>query len=136
MRPDRREDGSFLNSARRRKAAEICQTEPWSYRPVVPKGTALDTSPQAVQGSIGHQRSVSPAALDEPERLNPHRGPNREHFPAHVRPIVRGKASAPVEFGAKIAVSLVKGLSFVDQIGWNNFAEAALLKNQVETHRR
>ena len=28
----------------------------------------------------------------------------------HVRPIVRGKASAPVEFGAKIAVSKVNGI--------------------------
>jgi len=31
----------------------------------------------------------------------------------HVRPIVRGKASAPVEFGAKLSVSLVGGYAFV-----------------------
>ena len=34
----------------------------------------------------------------------------------HVRPIVRGKASAKVEFGAKISVSLIDGISFVDRI--------------------
>jgi IS5 family transposase len=34
----------------------------------------------------------------------------------HVRPIVRGKAKSPVEFGAKVSVSLVKGFSFVEKI--------------------
>ena len=54
----------------------------------------------------------------------------------HVRPIVRGKTSAPVEFGAKVAVSLANGLAFVDRIGWDNFPEAALLREQVERWRR
>ena len=54
----------------------------------------------------------------------------------HVRPIVRGKVSAPVEFGAKIAISMANGLAFVDRIGWDNFPEAALLREQVESYRR
>src|SRR5690606_19663899 len=30
----------------------------------------------------------------------------------HIRPMVRGKASAPVEFGAKVSVSMVNGYAF------------------------
>jgi transposase, IS5 family len=54
----------------------------------------------------------------------------------HVRPVVRGKTSAPVEFGAKIAISMANGLAFVDRIGRDNFPEAALLREQVESYRR
>ena len=34
----------------------------------------------------------------------------------HVRPIVRGKSTAKVEFGAKINVSLVNGFAFLDDL--------------------
>jgi len=34
----------------------------------------------------------------------------------HARPIVRGKASKEVEFGAKLSVSLVNGYSFLDRL--------------------
>lgn len=33
-----------------------------------------------------------------------------------VRPIVRGKADAPVEFGSKISISMVDGYASVDQL--------------------
>ncbi len=32
----------------------------------------------------------------------------------HIRPIVRGKVSAPVEFGAKMTISVVDGYVFTD----------------------
>jgi IS5 family transposase len=32
----------------------------------------------------------------------------------HVRPIVRGKAKSKVEFGSKINISLVDGITFLD----------------------
>ena len=35
-------------------------------------------------------------------------------FQPHVRPIVRGKASAKVEFGSKIGVSIVEGYNYID----------------------
>jgi hypothetical protein len=55
----------------------------------------------------------------------------------HVRPIKRGKASAPTEFGAKISVSLVEGYSFLDHLSWDNFNESADLKQQVKAfHKR
>jgi len=42
----------------------------------------------------------------------------------HVRPIVRGKAGTPVEFGAKISVSVVEGVSFIDRISWDAYNES------------
>ena len=40
---------------------------------------------------------------------------------SYVRPIVRGKAGAPVEFGAKLSVSHVNGCVFLDVLSWRNF---------------
>jgi len=37
----------------------------------------------------------------------------------HVRPIVRGKARAAVEFGAKISVSVRNGFAFLHRISWD-----------------
>jgi len=54
----------------------------------------------------------------------------------HVRPIVRGKAKSPVEFGAKISVSLVDGFSFVDKLNWDAFNESEDLVTQVEHYHR
>lgn len=54
----------------------------------------------------------------------------------HVRPIVRGKAGCPVEFGAKISVSLVEGVSFVDRIRWDAYNESLDLVGQIEAYRR
>jgi transposase, IS5 family len=54
----------------------------------------------------------------------------------HVRPIVRGKAGPPVEFGAKISVSLVDGVSFVDRISWDAYNESVDLVEQIEAYHR
>jgi hypothetical protein len=53
----------------------------------------------------------------------------------HIRPIVRGKAGSPVEFGAKLSVSLRDGYVFLDRIDWNNFNESGDLKAQVEAFK-
>lgn len=53
----------------------------------------------------------------------------------HVRPIVRGKAGTPVEFGAKLAVSCVQGFCFIDHLDWEAFNEALDLPQQVERHK-
>jgi transposase, IS5 family len=52
----------------------------------------------------------------------------------HVRPIVRGKASANVEFGAKIMVSQINELNILEEISWDNVNEATLLQNQIERY--
>ena len=54
----------------------------------------------------------------------------------HVRPIVRGKAGTPVAFGAKISVSMVDGVSFVDHISWAAYNESVDLVQQIEAYRR
>jgi len=54
----------------------------------------------------------------------------------HVRPIVRGKASAKVEFGAKVSLSLVDGIRFVDRISFDAYNESEDLKTQIETYRK
>lgn len=53
----------------------------------------------------------------------------------HVRPIVRGKAGTPVEFGAKLAISCVDGYVFVERVSWDNFNEAKDLIDQIERFR-
>jgi len=53
----------------------------------------------------------------------------------HVRPIVRGKARTPVEFGAKFTASCVNGCVFLDHLSWENFNESTWLQQQAETFR-
>lgn len=52
----------------------------------------------------------------------------------HIRPIVRGKASVNVEFGAKITVSLKDGFSRIEKHSWDNFNESTLLKDHVNDY--
>jgi hypothetical protein len=54
----------------------------------------------------------------------------------YVRPIVRGKQNKPVEFGAKLSVSLDgDGFARVDHLRWDAFHEGLDLKSQVEAYR-
>jgi hypothetical protein len=53
----------------------------------------------------------------------------------HVRPIVRGKAKAPTEFGAKLSVSVIHGFVFLDRLDWENFNESTRLIAQVEDYK-
>ena len=53
----------------------------------------------------------------------------------HVRPIVRGKAGNPTEFGAKIVVALVGGYAFIVQEGWDNYSEAKQLIHAANKYK-
>jgi len=54
----------------------------------------------------------------------------------YVRPIIRGKLDKPVEFGAKLSVSLNgEGLACVDHLRWDAFHEGQDLESQVEAYR-
>ncbi|MDJ0591743.1 MAG: IS5 family transposase [Pleurocapsa sp. MO_226.B13] len=53
----------------------------------------------------------------------------------HIRPIVRGKAGKPVEFGAKLAVSCFDNYVFLDYLSWNNFNESGNFKTQIEAYK-
>jgi hypothetical protein len=54
----------------------------------------------------------------------------------HIRPIVRGKAGAPVEFGAKVATARIGGFTFVIQLAYDNFSEAKYLEESAEEYKR
>lgn len=50
----------------------------------------------------------------------------------HVRPIVRGKSQAKVEFGSKIHCSMIDGITFLDELNWDAFNEGSNLMVYVE----
>ncbi|MDP2722204.1 MAG: IS5 family transposase [Bacteroidales bacterium] len=52
----------------------------------------------------------------------------------HVRPIVRGKSQAKVEFGAKIHVSVIDGITFLDELSWDAFNEGNHMMDYVEKY--
>jgi transposase, IS5 family len=52
----------------------------------------------------------------------------------HVRPIVRGKVNASVEFGAKLAISLVDGYARMEKLSWDNFNESMTLKASIDRY--
>ena len=51
-----------------------------------------------------------------------------------VRPIVRGKAKANVEFGPKVAISVVDGYSLMEKTSWDSFNEGTTLIESVERY--
>lgn len=53
----------------------------------------------------------------------------------HVRPIVRGKMNANVEFGAKIQVSLMQGFAFMEELSWDAFNEGTRLMKTIEQYK-
>jgi len=54
----------------------------------------------------------------------------------HVRPIVRGKAGTPVEFGQKMTFSVVDGYTFMDRQSFDNFNEGITLIESAEKFRK
>lgn len=53
----------------------------------------------------------------------------------HVRPIVRNKAKARTEFGAKMAISLVDGYAYMDTLSWDSYNEAKTLRDSVAQYK-
>ena len=66
-------------------------------------------------------------------------GDSRESIPnrivsldkPHIRPIVRGKETKTVEFGAKSNNLLIDGISFIEKLSFNAFNEGTRLKHCV-----
>ena len=52
-----------------------------------------------------------------------------------VRPIVRGKTGVPVEFGAKVCMSLTDGYARVEELSWNAFNESTTLIAAMERYK-
>jgi len=78
---------------------------------------------------------------DQQEHMHKNRLKTIEHrivsiHQPHVRPIVRGKRNAKVEFGSKVQVSLMNGYVFLDDLEWEAFNEGSRLKSSVEKYRK
>lgn len=54
----------------------------------------------------------------------------------YVRPIVRGKETKTVEFGAKCNNIQVDGVSFIEKLSFNPFSEGTRLKHCTTLHKR
>lgn len=76
-----------------------------------------------IKGVKGNERSSIPGRLVS-------------FFKPHVRAIVRGKAAAPVEFGAKLSVSVNDGFVYLDRLSWDPYHEGSDLKMHAEEYRR
>jgi hypothetical protein len=53
-----------------------------------------------------------------------------------VRPIVRGKAGAQVEFGAKLSVSVINGYIRAEKLCWDAYNESKTLQETVESYHK
>ena len=51
----------------------------------------------------------------------------------HVRPIARGKATANVEFGAKVMIIKIDGYAFLENLSWEVLNEGTRLIKDVES---
>ena len=51
-----------------------------------------------------------------------------------VRPIVRGKAGKPVEFGAKLDISVVEGFTRLEYLSFDAYNEATTIKQTIERY--
>jgi len=56
-------------------------------------------------------------------------------YQPYVRPIVRGKDKAQIEFGSKLGVSLVDGYARINTLSWNAYNENGDLPEQVEAYK-
>lgn len=76
-----------------------------------------------------HQRAYGPA--DEPikDRIV-------SLFKPYVRPIVRGKETKPVEFGAKVNKLQVDGISFIEHISFDSFNETTRYQEGIYLQRK
>ncbi len=53
-----------------------------------------------------------------------------------VRPIVRGKQTADVEFGAKVEMSVVDGFLRIEDLRWDAYNESTTFQESVESYRK
>lgn len=54
----------------------------------------------------------------------------------HIRPIVRGKARAACEFGARISISVRNGFASLHRISWNAYNESEDLIPQAKKYKQ
>lgn len=57
-------------------------------------------------------------------------------FQPYVRPIVRGKAKAKTEFGAKTEISVIDGFVRIHKVSWDAYNESTSFKTAVENYKQ
>jgi IS5 family transposase len=57
------------------------------------------------------------------------------HMP-FIRPIVRGKTNADVEFGAKLSISVVNGFCYKETLSFDAYNEGTTLQQSAENYKR
>ena len=57
-------------------------------------------------------------------------------FQPHIRPLVRGKAGANTEFGAKLSASVENGYFVLHHTSFENFNESTHLIEQVQAYKK
>lgn len=55
-------------------------------------------------------------------------------FQPHIRPIVRGKSKAKVEFGAKIGAAVINGYTFIDHFSWEAYNESVDMETHIKNY--
>ena len=53
----------------------------------------------------------------------------------YLRPVVRGKAKSPVEFGAKLDISVVDGFARLEKQSFDSYNESTCLKEEIERYK-
>jgi IS5 family transposase len=76
-----------------------------------------------------HQRAYGPADTIISNRIV-------SLYKSYVRPIVRGKESKPVEFGAKVNKLVVDGISFIEYLSFDAFNESTRYKEGIYLQRK
>ena len=54
----------------------------------------------------------------------------------YIRPIIRGKETKVVEFGAKVNMLQVDGINFIEHLSYDAFNEGTRLQNGIHLHRK
>ena len=76
-----------------------------------------------------HQRAYGPSDTVIEDRIV-------SLYKSYVRPIVRGKESKPVEFGAKVNKLLVDGIGFIEHLSFDAFNESTRYKEGIYLQRK
>lgn len=141
--------GTYLNVIKRKhKGAKLIKDAitrmlPLLYRDILTLLNLIGVDDETYSRFNRTQKRTIQAVIDmyhqqeEMLRLGTHTCENRIisiHQP-HIRPIVRGKAKAKVEFGAKMGVSIVNGYSFIDHHSWDAYNEASDLTIHIDKYK-
>lgn len=149
LRPTRSNHGKYksmylwyskLKKKSKRKNKKLCKSL-LKYLDRLLKGLAkLSSMPSAPANKGDHLSTIEKIKQQQWSLYfgKESRVPNRIvslHKP-YIRPIVRGKETKPVEFGAKVNKLQVDGISFIEHLSFDAFNEGIRLEQTTELQKR